>query len=102
RRRRHTIFSRDWSSDVCSSDLAFATSWLLVLGYITVVAFEAVALPESLSYLIPGLESARLWSVAGSDVHGMWVLVGVVGAVVMRSEERRVGQEGSVCGGRCQ
>lgn len=62
---------------------AFATSWLLVLGYITVVAFEAVALPESLSYLIPGLESARLWSVAGSDVYGMWVLVGVVGAVVM-------------------
>src|SRR5690606_39950184 len=23
-RRRHTRFSRDWSSDVCSSDLAFA------------------------------------------------------------------------------
>src|SRR5690606_40114356 len=22
-RRRHTIFSRDWSSDVCSSDLTF-------------------------------------------------------------------------------
>src|SRR5690606_39560684 len=22
-RRRHTIFSRDWSSDVCSSDLSF-------------------------------------------------------------------------------
>lgn len=62
---------------------AFATSWLLVLGYITVVAFEAVALPESLSYLVPGLESARLWSVAGSDVYGMWVLVGVLAAVVM-------------------
>src|SRR5690606_41372086 len=24
-RRRHTIFSRDWSSDVCSSDLACCT-----------------------------------------------------------------------------
>src|SRR6266511_4802746 len=24
-RRRHTIFSRDWSSDVCSSDLAVVT-----------------------------------------------------------------------------
>ncbi len=62
---------------------AFAASWLLVLGYITVVAFEAVALPESLSYLLPGLESARLWSVAGSDVYGVWVLVGVLGAIVM-------------------
>src|SRR5690606_39338447 len=26
-RRRHTSFSRDWSSDVCSSDLAW-TKWL--------------------------------------------------------------------------
>src|SRR5690606_41145994 len=25
-RRRHTIFSRDWSSDVCSSDLEWAVS----------------------------------------------------------------------------
>src|SRR5690606_40724459 len=24
-RRRHTRFSRDWSSDVCSSDLSFAS-----------------------------------------------------------------------------
>src|SRR5690606_41174661 len=27
-RRRHTRFSRDWSSDVCSSDLAYATAEL--------------------------------------------------------------------------
>src|SRR5690606_41135224 len=26
-RRRHTIFSRDWSSDVCSSDLAIVLAW---------------------------------------------------------------------------
>src|SRR5690606_40580696 len=32
-RRRHTRFSRDWSSDVCSSDLMFATinDWLNVV-----------------------------------------------------------------------
>src|SRR5690606_24631963 len=29
-RRRHTIFSRDWSSDVCSSDLNFMAVWVLV------------------------------------------------------------------------
>src|SRR5690606_7985662 len=28
-RRRHTRFSRDWSSDVCSSDLVFPTSGLV-------------------------------------------------------------------------
>src|SRR5690606_40199915 len=26
-RRRHTRFSRDWSSDVCSSDLTVALGW---------------------------------------------------------------------------
>src|SRR5690606_39828242 len=26
-RRRHTRFSRDWSSDVCSSDLLIRTIW---------------------------------------------------------------------------
>src|SRR5690606_40297484 len=29
-RRRHTIFSRDWSSDVCSSDLIMITERQLV------------------------------------------------------------------------
>src|SRR5690606_39595680 len=30
-RRRHTRFSRDWSSDVCSSDLFSVTRWADVL-----------------------------------------------------------------------
>src|SRR5690606_40653927 len=29
-RRRHTMFSRDWSSDVCSSDLAAAVPYRVV------------------------------------------------------------------------
>src|SRR5690606_40713827 len=29
-RRRHTRFSRDWSSDVCSSDLRFALTFLVI------------------------------------------------------------------------
>src|SRR5690606_39730801 len=29
-RRRHTIFSRDWSSDVCSSDLGFLQCYISV------------------------------------------------------------------------
>src|SRR5690606_39441025 len=31
-RRRHTSFSRDWSSDVCSSDLATAGGGWRVMG----------------------------------------------------------------------
>src|SRR5690606_41017753 len=31
-RRRHTSFSRDWSSDVCSSDLALTAAYTAVSG----------------------------------------------------------------------
>lgn len=62
---------------------AFVTSWALVLGYVAVVAFEAVALPYSMQFLIPELETGRLWSVAGYDVYAVWAAVGIGGAIVM-------------------
>ena len=62
---------------------AFVTSWSLTLGYVSVVAFEAVALPQTLLYLFPDMLVGRLWSVAGYDVYVSWVAVGVVAAVVM-------------------
>lgn len=52
---------------------AFFTSWTLVLGYVSVVAFEAVALPQTLLYLFPDMLVGRLWSVAGYDVYASWV-----------------------------
>lgn len=62
---------------------AFVTSWMLVLGYVSVVAFEAVALPQSLLYVFPDLPAGRLWSVAGYDVFASWAAVGIVGAVAV-------------------
>lgn len=62
---------------------AFVTSWALVLGYGSVVAFEAVALPQTLLYLFPDMLVGRLWSVAGYDVYASWVAVGVVAAVAI-------------------
>src|SRR2546429_8387156 len=43
-RRRHTRCSRDWSSDVCSSDLL----WLLALSVALGVALGATGLREKL------------------------------------------------------
>lgn len=65
------------------SRAAFVTSWTLVLGYVSVVAFEAVALPKTMLYLFPDLLAGKLWSVAGYDVYATWALIGVVSAVVM-------------------
>src|SRR5690606_41958436 len=74
-RRRHTRFSRDWSSDVCSSDLdGAAVIEILTLGH--------VELP-----------------VAQPIPHGAFVHAGDAGdmgfSVILRyrSEERRVGKE---------
>ena len=61
----------------------FVTSWTLVLGYVSVVAFEAVALPQSVQYIFPGVLTGKLWSVAGDDVFAVWVAVGIGGAVIM-------------------
>ena len=62
---------------------SFVCTWALILAYVTVVAFEAVALATALEYLAPELEAGRLWTVAGEDVHLSWLLISVVAALVM-------------------
>ncbi|MFV9632865.1 APC family permease [Mycobacterium neumannii] len=62
---------------------SFIGSWGIVGGYVTIVAFEAVALPRTALYLFPGLNQVRLWEVAGSEVYLTWALVGAIAAVVI-------------------
>jgi amino acid transporter len=62
---------------------AFAASWAMVLGYVSVVAFEAVAVPQTLVYLFPGMEAGYLWTIAEYDVHASLVAVGLATAVLM-------------------
>src|SRR5690606_39498562 len=71
-RRRHTRFSRDWSSDVCSSDLALADLDPSLPRYTAAAAYlheHAGDLPTA----------ARLYAEAARSAS--------------RSEERRVGKE---------
>src|SRR5207253_8394974 len=82
-RRRHTRWPRDWSSDVCSSDL-FLTSDIPKIGF-------------SLKY-----EHRFIKKKLGIDVNN-WVHDGMIAAHILdnrrgvsgleRSEERRVGKE---------
>jgi amino acid transporter len=63
---------------------AFVASWAIALGYISVTAFEAVALPTTMDYLLPdGFNAGLLWTIAGFDVYASWIAIGVVGAVVI-------------------
>ncbi len=62
---------------------SFVCTWAIVFGYVSVVAFEVVALPTVMEYLFPGLKAGYLWTVAGYDVYLSWVLIGVAGSLVM-------------------
>lgn len=62
---------------------SFVCAWMLVLAYVAVVAFEAVAMPTVLEYLIPSYKQIYLWNVAGWDVYLTWALVGSAGAIIM-------------------
>ncbi len=62
---------------------SFVCTWAIIFGYVSVVAFEVVALPTVMEYLFPGLKAGYLWTVAGYDVYLSWVLIGVAGSLVM-------------------
>src|SRR5690606_40308628 len=77
-RRRHTRFSRDWSSDVCSSDLVIWLTPLYFHIYFTIWLFAA------------GFYQETFWLPAVSMINA------TLGVVLhqwgRRSEERRVGK----------
>ena len=53
----------------------------MILGYIAVIAFEAVAFPSVLQYLFPGYVKGYMYTVNGSDIYVTWVLVGVISSL---------------------
>src|SRR5690606_40945217 len=96
-RRRHTRFSRDWSSDVCSSDLQryqhaddFARDLAKVMRTLdrAVTYLDIKKLVEDTAN-----ERAKRRKSQGQDT------AGVIGDLI-RSEERRVGNEGRSRGAR--
>lgn len=72
-----------YSERALGTAASFVCTWAIILGYVSVVTFEAVALPTVLGSLLPGLDRVYLWTVADWDVYLSWVLTGVAGAVVM-------------------
>lgn len=63
---------------------AFFSSWAIVLGYVSVVAFEAVAFPSVLEYFVgSGYYRGYLYTIAGYDVYAGWLAVGIFSGLVM-------------------
>ncbi|MCR1899589.1 APC family permease [Irregularibacter muris] len=64
-------------------NMSFICTWAIILGYISVVAFEAVAFPTVLEYLMPSYVKGYMYTVSGYDVHFTWVLVGVASSIII-------------------
>ena len=65
------------------SGWAFISTWAITLGYVSVCAFEAVALPTVIATFVPGLQSLPLWTIAGWTVTLPWVAVGIGAALLI-------------------
>jgi len=62
---------------------SFVCTWAIVFVYVSVCAFEAVALPTVIDYWFPGYQAGFLWRVAGWDVYLTWAAVGVIGSALV-------------------
>src|SRR5690606_40359610 len=98
-RRRHTRFSRDWSSDVCSSDLLLGICDKIVpglfigaaaFGHLPVLFVPGGPMPSG----IPNTEKSRIRNLFAEGKATREELLAA------RSEERRVGKEGESRWGR--
>src|SRR5690606_40911224 len=92
-RRRHTRFSRDWSSDVCSSDLPHfnigrAAHHLLYLGR---KGFDAEFVVRPSEWKDWRTAAARDWRDEQIKAGKTIITDGELAQI--RSEERRVGEE---------
>src|SRR5206468_8254127 len=88
-RRRHTRSDRDWSSDVCSSDLGGGGGFMTSRGTANVLT-RATATLAGVFFLT----SLVLSILAGWDRKPRSILQGGQTQTQPRSEERRVGKEG--------
>src|SRR5690606_40843124 len=89
-RRRHTRFSRDWSSDVCSSDL----------GTLHVLDTTKLPLTDASGRIIGLLGVSRDITEREQTRRRQQAAYELGQQLMLRSEERRVGKGGTSGGGR--
>ncbi len=60
---------------------SFVCTWAIILGYVSVVCFEACALPTIITYIFPSFLQGYLYTVAGFDIYASWLAVAIVFAI---------------------
>ncbi|EJO5346273.1 APC family permease [Clostridium botulinum] len=63
---------------------SFICTWAIILGYVSVVAFEAVAFPTVLEYLFSSSYlKGYMYTIAGYDVYASWIIIGSVSSIII-------------------
>jgi amino acid transporter len=66
-----------YTAKVFARPVSFATGWMMVLAYLAVCPWEAVAVGRIASYIFPALDSIPLYQVAGRPVYLPRLLIGL-------------------------
>src|SRR5690606_40585509 len=93
--RRHTRFSRDWSSDVCSSDLGESGGDVRNVASPDIYTEDFSAAVDYVG-LLPSVDRDRIGAIGICGLSGMALTAATSDTrikAVARSEERRVGIE---------
>src|SRR5690554_8208442 len=86
-RRRHTRCGRDWSSDVCSSDLIWST-------YAETLGSSDETKTSYITFPLVACEKASIENITNAPVKNALILILCkLKKRMIRSEERRVGKE---------
>jgi len=62
---------------------SFICTWAIVLGYVSVVCFEACALPTIITYIYPDFLQGYLYTIEGFDIYASWLAVAVLCSVII-------------------
>jgi len=62
---------------------SFYCTWAIVFAYVSVVAFEAVALPSVLVNLFPNLSNGELWQINGAMVYFDQAAIGALVSIII-------------------
>ena len=72
-----------YTAKVFRPGASFATGWMMMLAYLIVCPWEAVAIGRLAAYLVPGLDTFELYRVAGSPVFLPRLALGLLLTIVI-------------------
>lgn len=73
-----------YTAKVFPAEVSFATGWMMMLAYLIVCPWEAVAIGRLASYIVPAMQSWPLYRVGGSTIYAPNLALGLaLTAIIM-------------------